>query len=304
LAAAIANRCLAAGRAVLFLNTPVLLDYLRSAFAPDAGSSYASRFEEIRTAHLLVLDDLGAESPTHWATKKLDQILNYRYNARLPTVITTNKDLKDMDQRLASRLSDAEIVASLRIEAPDFRAGKLNLTSDISTLALHQAQTFDNFDTRNELTGEARPAFLNAIRAAREFAEMPRGWLVLAGPYGSGKTHLAAAIANERAQQGKPVIFVAYQDLSDLFRTTGNREGADRNAHLAQQIKATELLVLDDLPALTGLSGYYREKFFQIFNCRFDAQLPTVITTAAEEKELDPRLKSRLFMPRCAKCMC
>lgn len=295
LAAAIANHCLAHGQPVLFLNTPDLLDYLRAAFAPDSDTTYTERFDEIRSVRLLILDDLGTESPTHWATEKLYQLLNYRYNARLPTVVTTNKDLRDIDQRVASRLADQELVSLLEVKAPDFRAGKIGETSDISTLLLHRAQTFDSFDTRSDLPSEARPAFLNAIRAAREFAEQPVGWLALAGPYGSGKTHLAAAIANERAQAGKPVIFVTYQDLSDLFRGTNNREADERNTRLVQQVKTTEFLVLDDLPNLTGSPGYYREKFFQVFNYRFDAQLPTVLTTAAEEKELDPRLKSRLF---------
>lgn len=295
LAAAIANYCLGHGQAVLFLNTPDLLDYLRAAFAPDSDTTYTERFDDIRTVGLLILDDLGTESPTNWATEKLYQLLNYRYNARLPTVITTNKDLRDMDPRVASRLSDQELVRLLEIKASDFRSGKVNETADVSTLALHRAQTFDSFDHRADLSGEARQMFLNALRAAREFADAPRGWLVLIGEYGSGKTHLAAAIANERAQNGKPVIFVTYQDLADLFRSTGHRENDERNARTLQQIRTTELLILDDLPNLAGFSGYYREKFFQIFNYRFDAQLPTVITSAAEEKELDPRLKSRLF---------
>jgi DNA replication protein DnaC len=294
LAAAIANQCLVHGKPVLFLNTPDLLDYLRETYAPSADSTYSERFDEIRTAPLLVLDDLGTESPTNWAIEKLYQILNYRYNARLPTVITTNKDLKDIDQRVASRLSDAEIVSALNILAPDFRAGKLSLTSDISTLALHRQQTFETFDHRADLTGETRQMFFNAIRAAKEFAEEPAGWIVFVGPYGSGKTHLAAAIANRRAQLGKPIIFVTYQDLSDLFRTVGNRETDERNAKLLQEVKTTELLVLDDLPSLSS-AGYFREKFFQVFNYRFDAQLPTVVTTSLEEEELDPRIKSRLF---------
>ncbi len=294
LAAAIANQCLAHGKPVLFLNTPDLLDYLREAFAPSVASTYAERFDEIRTAPLLVLDDLGTESPTNWATEKLYQILNYRYNARLPTVITTNKDLKDIDQRVASRLSDAEIVMTLNILAPDFRAGKLNLTSDISSLLLHRQRTFETFDPRADLTGEARQMFLNAVRSAREFAESPTGWIVFVGPFGSGKTHLAAAIANYRAQLGKPVIFVTYQDLSDLFRTTGQRDTDERNSKVLQEVKATALLVLDDLPSLSS-AGYFREKFFQIFNYRFDAQSPTVVTTSLEEEELDPRLKSRFF---------
>jgi len=295
LAAAIANYCLAQGKPVLFLNTPDLLDYLRATYAPSSQTTYDERFEEVRTAPILILDDLGTESPTNWAIEKLYQLLNYRYNARLPTVITTNKDMKDVDQRVASRLSDAEIVSALNILAPDFRAGKLNLSSDVSTLAIHQRQTFEKFDIRPDLTGETRQEFLGAVRAAREYAENPGGWFVLMGPYGTGKTHLAAAMANTRTQLGKPVVFVTYQDLSDLFRPTNNREAEERNGKLVQQVKNTEFLVIDDLPNLAGTTGYYRERFFQIFNYRYDAQLPTVLTTAAEEKELDSRIKSRIF---------
>ncbi len=295
LAAAIANRCVATGKPVLFLNTPDLLDRLRAGFAPSADDTFATRFEEIRTAPILILDDLGTESPTAWAVEKLYQILNYRYNAHLPTVITTNRDLKDIEPRVASRLTDAEIVSALTIRAPDFRAGHLSLTSDISTLAIHAQQTFETFDHRGDLTGEARQMFHKAIQAARDYADEPRGWFVLTGDYGSGKTHLAAAIANHRAQQGLPVIFVTYQDLSDLFRTSSNRENDDRNAKLVQQVKGAEFLVIDDVSSLVGTVGYFREKFFQVFNYRFDAQLPTVLTTAASDKELDPRIKSRIF---------
>jgi DNA replication protein DnaC len=295
LAAAIANRCLSEGKPVLFLNTPDLLDYLRAAFSPTSGTTYNERFEEIRTVPILILDDLGTESPTNWASEKLYQIINHRFNARLPTVITTNKDVKDMDPRIGSRLSDVELVTPFNILAPDYRSGKPSLTSDISTLAVHHYQTFETFDLRVELTGETRQNFLRAIGAAKEFAEDPHGWLVLTGPFGSGKTHLAAAMANYRSQAGKPVIFVTFQDITDLSRTTGNRESDERNAKLLQQVKNTEFLVIDDLPSLASVSGYVREKFFQLFTYRFDARLPTVLTTAAEEKELDARIKSRIF---------
>ncbi len=91
------------------------------------------------------------------------------------------------------------------------------------------------------------------------------------------------------------MIFVTYQDLSDLFRTSSQREADERNAKLVQQVKQTEFLVIDDVSSLVGTVGYFREKFFQVFNYRFDAQLPTVLTTAAPDKELDPRIKSRIF---------
>lgn len=295
LAAAIANRCLSEGKPVLFLNTPDLLDYLRATFAPTSDTSYNERFEEVRTVPILILDDLGTESPTNWATEKLYQIINYRFNARLPTVVTTNKDVKDMDPRVGSRLSDVDLVNQLTIKAPDYRSGKPSLTSDASSLAVHQNQTFETFDLRSELAGESRQNFLKAVGAAKEFAEDPRGWIVFIGPYGSGKTHLAAAMANYRTQSGKPVIFVTFQELTDLSRSTGNREADERNAKLLQQVKTTEFLVIDDVPGLANISGYMRDRFFQLFNYRFDARLPTVLTTAAEDKELDARIKSRIF---------
>ena len=295
LAAAIANTCLGAGKPVLFLNTPDLLDYLRASFAPNSDTSYNERFEEIRTVPILILDDLGTESPTNWATEKLYQIINYRFNARLPTVITTNKDIKEMDPRVGSRLSDVDLVTAIKILAPDYRAGKPGLTSDISSLAVHHHQTFESFDLRAELAGETRQNFLKALGAAKEFAENPQGWIVFIGTYGSGKTHLAAAAANDRSQSGKPVIFVTFQDLVDLSRSSNNRETDERNVKLLQQVKMTEFLVIDDMPNLANLSGYLREKFYQLFNYRFDARLATVLTTAAEEKELDARVKSRIF---------
>src|SRR5512135_382139 len=121
LAAAIANACLARGLSVKFVNVPDLLDYLRSAYNPAVGETYDERFTEVRDAPLLILDDLGTQNATSWAEEKLYQILNARYIAKRPTVITTNLDLDDLDPRLRSRLSDLDLVRKLPILAPDFR---------------------------------------------------------------------------------------------------------------------------------------------------------------------------------------
>jgi DNA replication protein DnaC len=122
LAAAIANAHLAAGAHVFFSIVPDLLDHLRAAFAPGSEIRYDEMFERVREAGLLVLDDLGAENGTAWATEKLFQIINYRYNFRMPTVITTNNRLlSHMDERLASRLSDIGLVQTIVLEAPDYR---------------------------------------------------------------------------------------------------------------------------------------------------------------------------------------
>src|SRR5690606_17410910 len=75
------------------------------------------RFAEIKSAQLLVLDDLGTESATPWAREKLYQLFNYRYNTRLPTIITTSHGLEELDPRLVSRMRDRRICQRLVIKA-------------------------------------------------------------------------------------------------------------------------------------------------------------------------------------------
>ncbi len=105
--------------------TPDLLDHLRAAFSPSSGTTYDRRFDEIRTAPLLILDDLGAQSTTPWAKEKLHQLFNYRYNAELPTVITVAAEMmKDIDERLRTRLLDERICTMYAITAPAFHGAK------------------------------------------------------------------------------------------------------------------------------------------------------------------------------------
>ena len=122
LAAAIANHQLRAGRPVFFAVVPDLLDHLRSTFSPESKVTYDELFEKVKTSPLLILDDLGTESSTPWAQEKLYQILNYRYNSRLPTVTTVAGFLEGIEGRLASRLQDPKISNVIPIFAPDYRS--------------------------------------------------------------------------------------------------------------------------------------------------------------------------------------
>lgn len=121
LAVAIANARLERGEPVLFQVVPDLLDHLRATFAPASTTTYDELFEEVRSAPLLILDDLGAHSSSPWAEEKLFQLVNHRNNYRLPTVVTTNVPLDRLEPRLVSRMTHAGRL--LRIVAPDFRGG-------------------------------------------------------------------------------------------------------------------------------------------------------------------------------------
>ncbi|MGA9192539.1 MAG: ATP-binding protein [Anaerolineales bacterium] len=299
LAAAIANACVDQGVPALFLTVPDLLDSLRFTFN-NAEDSFEERFEHIRHAPLLILDDFGTQNATEWAREKLFQILNYRYTNRLPMVITTNLALREIEGRMRSRLSDPEMVAQVLIYAPDYRRPKEDSRQDeLSSLDLHAGQTFGTFSLRKneKLSADELRSLDKAFEAARQFSEDPEGWLVLTGPYGSGKTHLAAAIANFRALQGHPVTFVVVPDLLDHLRATFSPSSDTSYDRRFEQIRGAQVLVLDDL-GTQAMTPWVREKLYQLFNHRYNAGLPTVITTADTLDDIDPRLRTRMLDAR------
>lgn len=123
LAAAIANHALAIGSRVLFSTVSDLLDHLRATFMPNATEYYDHLFQEMREAALLVLDDLGAQQSSSWANEKLFQLLNYRYNSRFPTIITTNNTgLQGIEERIRSRLMDVSLTTIVTFDqTSDYR---------------------------------------------------------------------------------------------------------------------------------------------------------------------------------------
>jgi DNA replication protein DnaC len=299
LAAAIANEALKNGTPTLFLTVPDLLDWLRASYS-SSNSSFEERFDEIRNYPLLLLDDFGTQNATPWAQEKLFQIINHRYINRLPTVVTSNLNLDGFEGRIRSRLMDPEVVTKVEINAPDYRnptdeVGHLELSS----LALHGKLRFDNFELRRDegLMREELAAIVEAKHVAEAYAAHPEGWLVFVGPYGSGKTHLAAAIGNYQAALGNPPLMVSVPDLLDHLRASFNPNSQVSLDQRFEEIKNARILILDDLGTHSA-TPWAKEKLYQLFNYRYVAELPTVITSSLTPDELDPRIQSRLVDTR------
>src|SRR5262249_28400002 len=160
LAAAIANRQIELGSEVFFAVVPDLLDHLRATFAPGSDVSYDELFETVKSAALLILDDLGTQSSTQWAQEKLFQILNYRYTANLPTVITTNEPIRELDERLRARLQDQRV---WRVDVISADHSVLDSLNDWWPEGLSNCR-FDNFDT------SGHQSLATALRAGLSFA--------------------------------------------------------------------------------------------------------------------------------------
>lgn len=124
LASAIVNYRYENKQPALFVVVPDFLDHLRSTFSPDSKISYDQYFESVKNAPLLVLDDLGRQTTKPWAQEKLYQVINYRYNACLPTVVTTNCSIDELDDPISSRFIDSKLSILFNITAPNYYSGR------------------------------------------------------------------------------------------------------------------------------------------------------------------------------------
>lgn len=296
LAAAVANYAVSMGVPTLFLTVPDLLDTLRFSY-DSQDTTFEDRFDEIRNAKLLILDDFGTQNATSWAQEKLFQIVNYRYINKLATVVTTNLMLDEIEARIRSRLADPELVTQARISSSDFRRPVDDIGHpEISSLDLYNKYTFDNFTFRENEKLESRhiQSLKEAFDAAKLYAKKPRGWLIITGNYGSGKTHLAAAIANQWTTLNEPPLFIMVPDLLDELRKTFENNSLVSFGHRLAEIRTAPFLILDDL-STHSLTPWARDKLFQIINYRLLTEMPTVITISADASaELDPRIGARL----------
>ncbi len=287
LAAAIANRVIEHGNAALFLTVADLLDHLRSSYGDDAEVEYDELLEQVRSAPVLVLDDLDAYAETPWAREKFFQVVSHRFNAALPTVFTTAKSPGDADARIAARLTDPALAQVVEVggeSAPRY------LAIGAMTRDRVAAFTFEAFQPDGiGLDPAQRAGLRDAFLKARDWGESPEGWFVLMGATGCGKTHLAAAIANARLAAGDRVAFVNVPDLLDALRP--GREGDA--VTLLQTIREVPVLILDDLGAQKS-TPWAEEKLYQLLNHRHLARLHTVVTTNLGLREMEPRIASRL----------
>ncbi len=314
LAAAIAHVLLQKGTPVLFKPVPDLLDLLRSSYHPDTEVSFDRIFSLVRDVSVLVLDDLGAQASTQWAKEKLYQLLNRRYVEQKPTVFTSNLAVWDFEERLQSRLSDARVVSRVVIDAPDYRiqvgsAGQRRVAGPLSrmdTAFLHKDRSFQNFNVDSG-SQEDNQFLQNALNEARRFAAQPLSWLVLNGPHGCGKTHLAAAIANTWLAQRKSVLFLEFTDLEDLVRQTvqsqyrGQNDSGPSLPDLFDTLKNMPYLVIDGYTYRTPKVDYtasergswVRRKIKNLLDYRYYALNPTVVTMCIQDDEIEDWLLSR-----------
>lgn len=136
--------------------------------------------------------------------------------------------------------------------------------------------TFANDNRENEKLSDAMKRYADQFP---EFLEEGRG-LLLVGPVGTGKSFLAACIANKLLDDG-------YYCLMTNFTTLINRiqETFDERQAVIDDLNNYSLLILDDLGA-ERQSEFMQEQVYNIIDARYRSGLPFIITTNISLEEI------------------
>lgn len=94
-----------------FVSAPDWLAQLRSTYS-SRGKDEREVYQSYANCGLLVLDDLGKGSASEWAAERVYMLLDHRYSHQLPTIITSNYDLGELAERLASDAQTRESIVS------------------------------------------------------------------------------------------------------------------------------------------------------------------------------------------------
>nr|UVX87043.1 MAG: DnaA protein [Bacteriophage sp.] len=125
LAAAIANELINQGTPCLMTNFSRIISRVSEKFGGDQ-----KYLDDLNRFDLLIIDDLGSERDTEFTWEKVMNVVDARYRAGLPLIITTNLTLKDLAdpsdirrQRVFSRLK--EMCVFLEVNGADRRNKKM-----------------------------------------------------------------------------------------------------------------------------------------------------------------------------------
>jgi len=154
-----------------------------------------------------------------------------------------------------------------------------------------QGKTFENYEVKN--AGQRR-----ALATAKDYAEkfgdhLAAGrCLTLTGKCGTGKTHLAAAIATTVARSGKRVLYANSIDLIRRIRRTWDHGALKNEADLLRNLTDLALLIIDEVALSYGTDSEVQQ-LSELVDRRYCEVRPVVIISNVGMAELPRYLGDR-----------
>lgn len=156
-------------------------------------------------------------------------------------------------------------------------------------------KSLDTFTARDR----QRRDVLNAARAYAQgfhLREEMHG-LILHGPTGSGKTHIAIGILREAINRDCSGIYCNVNELLARLRATYQEDSEEIESEVIEELAGCDLLVLDDLGSEVT-TGWVLDRLYLLINQRYEAVRPVIVTTNCDKdtlrEKVGPRIASRL----------
>jgi DNA replication protein DnaC len=144
----------------------------------------------------------------------------------------------------------------------------------------YRSCSFDSYDTLNASLARAK---IQVQKFVDEYPMHDFGLLLL-GPCGVGKTHLAASALNFLVREkGVSGIFYDFRDLLKEIQASYNPVSGTTEMGILQPIFGADVLVLDDLGA-TKMTDWVRDTLSHIINNRYNERRVTIVTTNLEDE--------------------
>jgi DNA replication protein DnaC len=128
-----------------------------------------------------------------------------------------------------------------------------------------------------------------ATKKAKAYAENPDGWIYMHGSFGSGKTHLAAAVGHVCVKNGMSVLYRNVPALLDELRHAIGQHKLD--AELDKFVNV-DVLILDDMGVEEMTSEFMNARLFRIFDERMEK--PVVVTSNLDLDDLNTKVGGRI----------
>lgn len=110
--------------------------------------------------------------------------------------------------------------------------------------------------------------------------------LILSGNVGTGKTHLAAAIADYIVRETEyTAVFRSLHSILQAIKSTYGGDSGFTESEVMQLFTSPDLLIIDEVGA-TKSSEFELATLFAIINTRYENKTPTVVVTNLEASEL------------------
>ena len=150
-----------------------------------------------------------------------------------------------------------------------------------------RGKTFENYEK-----GDNFIAYKKAEEFAENFPDVDKG-LLLVGPVGTGKTHLAAAISNKLISRLYSVYFGNTTDIMSFIKSTYSKDAEVTEVEAVKLMtEKVDLLVIDDLGKENETTNTIAV-LYQIINRLYENEKPVIITTNYNSIDLAKKLGER-----------